>query len=809
MHVIVFIFFCFFFGTPISVYAADVDIVISEIAAYEQSDHEWVEIFNKGSSPVDLSDWKFFEDATHHNLTAFRGDLIIEPGEYAIIADVALNTSAEYPAYIGTLIDSSWQTLNEGGELIGLKNKEGVLVESFTYLPAQNYSLERMDVTLAEYTSSNWKEHLSGNSIGSATTTALPIPSSPPIVQESQPIIVSSPTKKSSNIISEPNDQKSISSKNVAITEIFPNPEKGEEFIELHNAGSSAIDIQGWELVGGSGRRYEFVQRIIGPGEYLVVFRKESGIALKNSEGDSVKLYPKGYERPSSSVAYNDDAPRGKSFSLGSNGRFMWTTVPTPALPNTILTENKPPVIVVYSPESAQKDQDVFFDGSDSSDPDGDVLTYEWDFGDGMKDSSAQVTHQFKGDGEYSIKASITDGSHQEVFIHRIRISSTPSASLKTSLDTTALVVLNEIFPNPKGVDTREFIEVRNVSDHPVDMKGWSLRDEKSGTSFTFSTSTVLAQEGIFLLERKVSGMTLGNTTGHIILFDQNKTLRDGIDYEDAPSGQSLSRTSRGEWVWSSKPSPGKENDVDSFAEEDDSVMYETDSDTTETPNDGTKKSQEKHVVLKGVVSVPPGVFGKKIAYIAPSGIQLYSSKEMPPMRIGDSVQVSGTLQTRVDGLRLSIRKGDSIRVLSHGDPPKATAMTDSDSLEEYQGKLVTVSGEITEIRWPVVTVSKDDEDVVLSIKRGTGLKRANFVKGASLDATGIVQKNNDEYRILPRSLEDIIRTENHVVSDGQEEEIPAHPEKRQKPLMYLSAMLGAVVLVFGGLFVQKKIINR
>ena len=61
--------------------AANTDVVINEIVAYETRDHEWIDIFNKGSDPVDITGWKFFENSTNHGLILYQGaDMIIESG---------------------------------------------------------------------------------------------------------------------------------------------------------------------------------------------------------------------------------------------------------------------------------------------------------------------------------------------------------------------------------------------------------------------------------------------------------------------------------------------------------------------------------------------------------------------------------------------------------------------------------------------------------------------------------------------------------------------------------------------------------
>ena len=53
---------------------------------------------------------------------------------------------------------------------------------------------------------------------------------------------------------------------------------------------------------------------------------------------------------------------------------------------------------------------DILFDGSSSSDADGDQLTYSWDFGDGKKANGIKVYHLFEKPGKYKIKLTVSDG---------------------------------------------------------------------------------------------------------------------------------------------------------------------------------------------------------------------------------------------------------------------------------------------------------------------------------------------------------------------------------------------------------------
>jgi PKD repeat protein len=74
---------------------------------------------------------------------------------------------------------------------------------------------------------------------------------------------------------------------------------------------------------------------------------------------------------------------------------------------------NSAPVAVAGSDQEAfvgGAHDAVLFDGTKSSDPDGDPLTYLWDFGDGNTKSGAQVFHSFQKPGQYRVRLKVKDG---------------------------------------------------------------------------------------------------------------------------------------------------------------------------------------------------------------------------------------------------------------------------------------------------------------------------------------------------------------------------------------------------------------
>lgn len=79
------------------------------------------------------------------------------------------------------------------------------------------------------------------------------------------------------------------------------------------------------------------------------------------------------------------------------------------AITITITAENNPPVSNPGGPYPGVTGQPLPFDGSGSSDPDGDALSYAWDNGDGTSSSGTKPSHTYTVVGSYLVTLTVTD----------------------------------------------------------------------------------------------------------------------------------------------------------------------------------------------------------------------------------------------------------------------------------------------------------------------------------------------------------------------------------------------------------------
>jgi len=81
----------------------------------------------------------------------------------------------------------------------------------------------------------------------------------------------------------------------------------------------------------------------------------------------------------------------------------------------TIEVLNKAPNVILLSPESVDKNSNITFDASQTTDFDGDSLNYFWEFGDGNTAIGATATHAYATSGTFTAKLTVSDGESSTI----------------------------------------------------------------------------------------------------------------------------------------------------------------------------------------------------------------------------------------------------------------------------------------------------------------------------------------------------------------------------------------------------------
>ena len=120
----------------------------------------------------------------------------------------------------------------------------------------------------------------------------------------------------------------------------------------------------------------DFKDSYIYPGEFFMLPKFITGLSLKNSGGDEIKLYDPNGELVDS-IKYSGQASETKSWMRNYKNDLEWTTTPTPNAQNVFTIENLNPVSYF---EIINTGEQIILDASESYDPEGEPIWLEWKF---------------------------------------------------------------------------------------------------------------------------------------------------------------------------------------------------------------------------------------------------------------------------------------------------------------------------------------------------------------------------------------------------------------------------------------------
>jgi len=130
------------------------------------------------------------------------------------------------------------------------------------------------------------------------------------------------------------------------------------------------------------------------------------------------------------------------------------TDATTTAATTTTTVPNNPPTANAGGPYSGKVGQSITFDGSKSTDSDGTIKDYLWDFGDGSSGSGISTSHIFQAAGTYTIKLTVVDnkGLSSTVVTTTAQVTTTDTttdATTTTATTTTTTTTTTEVTNKP------------------------------------------------------------------------------------------------------------------------------------------------------------------------------------------------------------------------------------------------------------------------------------------------------------------------------------------------------------------------
>ncbi|MDD5145184.1 MAG: lamin tail domain-containing protein [Candidatus Pacebacteria bacterium] len=559
------------------------EVIFNEIAwmgTNISGNDEWFEIKNISQNEIDLTGWQILDK--EKQIKIIFDKTILSAGRIILLERTDDET---IPSLAADLIYTG--ALNDYGEVLYLFGQNCLLKDEIVAdpdWPAGEKSARRAMERSSDF---NWRTY-SGSGENSILGTPkkenssepeilnfLPAPP-PPIIQQSEELIYSVPQ--------------------ILITEIQIRDaaSSNHDFIELYNPSINAVDISNFQLKKKNSNGNESSIR---------VFPENSVIAAQNyflwansnyasSTDISANIISSRTLAADNSVALFDDRdnivdavawgsstnPFSETTVFGQNpeasqviGR-KWSAIsqdyvdtdnnqddfeiqePTPRQRNQAIevSLNEPPTAQFnFSPEDPLMDAEIIFDASSSTDSDGNILNYFWDFGDGNSTSSSQATtsYAYSTSGEFVISLLVEDNENAT---GSVATSSVLIAGLTEEFSSLSIVINEIAWMGTAASNTSdEWIELYNNTASAINLAGWQLLI--SDNIIAFSTSSISAG-GYFILGKtenfEIDGIPadqrftaiLGNHGEKLELRDEEGRL---IDLVDCSSGWFAGTTSQ------------------------------------------------------------------------------------------------------------------------------------------------------------------------------------------------------------------------------------------------------------------------
>ncbi|RMH87867.1 MAG: PKD domain-containing protein [Calditrichaeota bacterium] len=475
-------------------------------------------------------------------------------------------------------------------------------------------------------------------------------------------------------------DEGATTTSSVVISEVFydtPGTDSQEEWVELYNNGASTVDVGGWTITDNNGAGSTFTipaGKTIAPGTFLTVAANQAGftalygydadvygsLPALNNTGDALILKDASGQQMDA-VAWEGGASNGIPPGWGSTtlpnastGNSIvrsdptvdtdtyadWTTAANNGNPQTQGATNTPPVANANGPYQGTVGQAVAFSSAGSNDPDGSIVSYLWDFGDGNTSTQANPTHTYATAQTYTVTLTVTDdGGAQDTDVTTATITAPP----------TGTVLISEVFYDTPGTDSKEeWIELYNAGASTVDISGWSITDDNgAGSTYTIPGGKSIAPGTFFTIAKNKKGFkklygypadlvggipALNNTGDALVLKDDTGQTVDAVAWEGGagngvPAG------------WGSTTDPNAPTG-NSIVRTDPAVDTDTYADWSIAPDNGNPQTQ--------ATSAPTILTATSRETSRPVALNNYPNPFNPRTTIRFTVTVSGEVSLRV-----------------------------------------------------------------------------------------------------------------------------------------------------------------
>ncbi len=221
----------------------------------------------------------------------------------------------------------------------------------------------------------------------------------------------------------------------------------GQDAWEEINAGSAGANY-GWPTCEGSCSNSDFVNpvysyahpsdggRSIAGGAFYYASQFPSEYSGSYFFGDYVAGFIKRLMPSNQVVDFITNASAPVDIKVGPDGSLYYLTIGSGEVRKVQYTAGgnaAPNAVASGNPTSGAAPLTVSFSGSGSTDPNGDSLTYSWNFGDGATGSGTSTSHTYSSAGPYTAVLTVSDGrGGSDTATVGITVGTPPVASIST-----------------------------------------------------------------------------------------------------------------------------------------------------------------------------------------------------------------------------------------------------------------------------------------------------------------------------------------------------------------------------------------
>ncbi len=195
--------------------------------------------------------------------------------------------------------------------------------------------------------------------------------------------------------------------------------------------------------------------------------------------------------------------------------------------PVTITAPNVAPVAQAGGPYSGTTGATISFSSAGSTDSDGTIASWSWNFGDGATSTLANPTHAYAAAGSYTATLTVTDNSGAQ---------GVDTAPVTVTAPALANVWINEFHYDNAGTDASEFVEVAGPAG--TVLTGWTVVGYNGANGAVYATKALSGtiankQNGYGVVSVTFAGLENGAPDG-LALVNASGQVVQFLSYEGA-----------------------------------------------------------------------------------------------------------------------------------------------------------------------------------------------------------------------------------------------------------------------------------